>query len=144
MKHVIHPSRDKDVLRDVMLDEPETIMPRQVLDVFYISGNQVIQAGNVMPLFQEPVTKMRFEGSMAIAKIPALWAPSSMRRIGSVVWAKTGSTTPAQRMATKPIRDNQLLTLFIQLDLVSPQSNDSGCLQAGGAPADHDHLFLRR
>src|SRR4051812_27625149 len=59
MKYVIDFLLDQDVARDVVLDEPEILVPSQVRNVRRVTGDEVIDPDDPVPLRQEPIRQMR-------------------------------------------------------------------------------------
>src|SRR5436189_6023435 len=57
--------RQKNVARDVVFDEPVILVPREVPDVFEISGDQIVDRDDAMALRQEPIGQMRPEEARA-------------------------------------------------------------------------------
>ena len=58
-------SLDKQVIRHVILNEPEPRITGKVGDVLRASGDQVVDTDNGVPLCDEPVAEMRTEESGA-------------------------------------------------------------------------------
>ena len=52
---------DVDEVGDVVLDEPEALVARQVRDVVGVAGDEVVHADDRVALREEAVAKMRAE-----------------------------------------------------------------------------------
>ena len=65
VQDVVHASRQEHVLRHVLLDEPEALVPRQVRDVVHRPRQQVVDARDAVSLRQEPVAQVTSQETRA-------------------------------------------------------------------------------
>ena len=59
MENVIDLVRDEDVARDVVLDEPEILVAREMRDVRRVPRDEVIDRDDPMPFGEQPIRQMR-------------------------------------------------------------------------------------
>jgi hypothetical protein len=93
---------DKDVLADVVLHETEALMAHQMGNVLHASRKKVVEANDMVPQIQEPVTEMtaqeprtasdhdpheRLRKSMK----PMLWRPGNQEHTPRVSQTEAGT-----------------------------------------------------
>ena len=63
MPNVIHFARNKDVFRDIVADEFEVRVPREMLDIGDIPSDEIIDGDDAMSLFEQAVDQVGAEKS---------------------------------------------------------------------------------
>ena len=61
MQHRVHMPRDMDVVGDVGPDEPEATVFEKVFHIDRVTGAEVVEADDLVPVLQESVAQVRSE-----------------------------------------------------------------------------------
>ena len=58
MEHVVHIIRQKNEVRDIVLDESVALVAREVRDIIRVSGDEVVDTDHAMPFRQQAIGKV--------------------------------------------------------------------------------------